>query len=192
VNRRRRPTIPVHLLALDPGAELTGWVLLDTDTEAVLASGKSPNDAVLAMVRWPGSGHDAVVIESMTGRSGQPFGGSVIETLVWTGRFVQADLEAGGCAHRIKRDDVKRQLLGSSWNKGKADPRVRLALIDRYAEAAGRPGGGKAAAVGLKASPGPLYGIHADAWAALAAGLAWVELERERLAAAGLTAGRVA
>jgi len=41
------------------------------------------------------------------------------------------------------------------------DANIRQALIDRY-------GPGKALAVGLKATPGPLYGLTGDCWSALA------------------------
>jgi len=40
------------------------------------------------------------------------------------------------------------------------DASIRQALIDRF--------GGKDAAIGRKASPGPLHGIAADVWSALA------------------------
>ena len=43
------------------------------------------------------------------------------------------------------------------------EPAGRGALIDRYGG-----DGGKRAAVGLKATPGPLYGVKKDVWSALA------------------------
>ena len=44
------------------------------------------------------------------------------------------------------------------------DTNIRQALIDHY-------GGSKAEAIGVKAKPGPLYGIKADEWSALAIAL---------------------
>jgi hypothetical protein len=50
------------------------------------------------------------------------------------------------------------QLCGSSRAN---DATIRQALLDRY-------GPGREKAVGTKANPGPLYGIKADLWQALA------------------------
>ena len=47
------------------------------------------------------------------------------------------------------------------------DANVRQAILDRF--------GGKAAAIGRKRQPGPLYGIAGDLWAALAVGITWWE-----------------
>ena len=41
------------------------------------------------------------------------------------------------------------------------DANVRAALIDRF-------GPSKRKAIGLKATPGPLYGVHSHMWSALA------------------------
>jgi len=43
------------------------------------------------------------------------------------------------------------------------DMHIRQALIDMY--------GGKDAAIGKKATPGPLYAVKSHAWAALALGI---------------------
>ena len=43
------------------------------------------------------------------------------------------------------------------------DASIRQAVIDIY--------GGKDRAVGRKATPGPLYGVSGDVWAALAVGI---------------------
>ena len=57
---------------------------------------------------------------------------------------------------RIGRKAVKIHLCGSMRAK---DPNIRQALIDRY---------GGSSAIGRKATPGPLYGVAGDVWAALA------------------------
>jgi hypothetical protein len=57
----------------------------------------------------------------------------------------------------LPRRAVKLALCGDSRAK---DANIRQALIDRF--------GGKDAAVGRKAAPGPLYGISRDVWSALA------------------------
>jgi hypothetical protein len=56
----------------------------------------------------------------------------------------------------LPRRVVKLALCGDSRAK---DANIRQALIDRF---------GGSAAVGRKAAPGPLYGIHRDVWSALA------------------------
>ena len=58
----------------------------------------------------------------------------------------------------IYRKDVKLHLCGSPRAK---DSNIRQALIDRF-------GPGKEKAIGLKKTPGPLYGVKSHVWAALA------------------------
>src|SRR3546814_17637889 len=81
-----------------------------------------------------------------------PMGEDSIETVIWTGRFVQAWRDPAS-VRMVKRREVKSHLCGSARAK---DPNVRQALIDQV----GAPG--------LKASPGPTYGVTSHAWAALA------------------------
>jgi hypothetical protein len=63
------------------------------------------------------------------------------------------------------RRDVKMHICGQMKAK---DSNIRAALIDRF--------GGKERAIGRKASPGPLFGITADRWAALALAITWLDL----------------
>ena len=65
----------------------------------------------------------------------------------------------------LTRRAVKLHLCGSARAK---DTNIRAALIDRFGGT-----GGRRAAVGLKASPGPLYGIRSHEWAALAVAVTW-------------------
>lgn len=151
------------VLALDPGSERSAWVLLDGMT--VVAHAKEPNADVLGLLRSGVSG-DAVVIEFMSPR-GMPTSAQEMETLWWAGRFGEA-ASRHGVVHRLTRDAVKYHLTGR--RVGVNDAAIRAVLIDRYGGI-----GGKAAAVGVKASPGPLYGVRADVWAALAVGVAFQE-----------------
>lgn len=96
---------------------------------------------------------DALAIE-MIASYGMPVGREVFETCVWIGRFIEA---WGGPYTLVYRKDVKLHLCGQPRAK---DSNIRQALIDRY--------GGKDRAVGKKATPGPLYGVSADVWSALA------------------------
>jgi hypothetical protein len=82
----------------------------------------------------------------------------LFETCVWIGRFVQEwETLTGAEPLRVFRREVKLHLCGSPRAK---DANIRQALIDRY--------GGKEAAIGRKASPGPLHGVSGDVWSALA------------------------
>ena len=82
------------------------------------------------------------------------------------GRFTEAAARSSQ-VERLERIEVKKHLLGTP--KG-TDAQVRATLIDRFGGI-----GGKAAAVGRKASPGPLYGIANDVWQALAVAVAYSE-----------------
>lgn len=133
-------------LAVDPGTTQSGWVLFDG--WRVLSSGTQPNHVVLAMIRC--SEADMLAIERFEAR-GMPMGEDSIETVIWTGRFVQA-WRSPESVKLVTRRRVKSHLCGSSKAK---DPNVRQALIDTVGQ------------VGLKAEPGPCYGVSSHAWAAL-------------------------
>ena len=159
------------ILSIDPGTKQSGWVLFDGTR--VRDSGTDENDAVLDIIRLYGGYiaaglHEPVTlaIERFEAR-GMPLGDDSLETLIWTGRFIQA-WHRPEEVKRVLRRYVKLHLCGSARAK---DPNVRAALLDRF--------GGQAAAVGKKASPGPLYGVSSHAWAALAVAVT----AREALAA---------
>jgi hypothetical protein len=96
-----------------------------------------------------------------------PASAELFETLWWAGRFGEAASQAGIRIERLRRLDIKRHLCGTTAAK---DGNVRAALVDRFGGS-----GGKAAAVGLKASPGPLYGVANDVWQALAVAVTWAD-----------------
>lgn len=105
------------------------------------------------------AGAETLVIE-MIASYGMPVGREVFETCTWIGRFT----EAAGGAQLVYRKDVKLHLCGQSRAK---DANIRQALIDKF--------GGKEKAIGRKATPGPLYGISADVWSALAIAVTYDE-----------------
>lgn len=168
-----------RLLAIDPGSTHTGWILMGPEGE-VLEHGRHPNEVLLAWYREelvndeetldPG---DLVVLEFMAPR-GMLTSEHEFDALWWAGRLTEA-LERTGLVRveRISRQEVKFVLLGKH-GVPKADAAVRAVLIDRYAA-----GGGKDAAIGTKAHPGPLYGVRADEWAALAVACAWRDDARD-------------
>lgn len=162
----------VLVLGIDPGPKATGWVLYDG--ERVLAGEPdADNQRLLDFSPYWHAGVEQlnradvgeavlachVGIEWITSY-GMAVGADVFETCWWAGRLAQ---HIGGLStpvERITRRDIKLHLCGSARAK---DANVRQALIDRF-------GGvqGKAAAVGTKRAPGPLYGTRSHMWAALA------------------------
>lgn len=150
----------MSLIAIDPGSDQSAIVLI-AHNGLPRKFGKLTNADALSMVDGvcaSETGWSHLAIE-MIASYGMPVGREVFETCVWIGRFIQA---WGGPYTLVYRRDVKMFLCGNNTAK---DGNIRQALIDRY--------GGKAAAIGNKKSPGPLYGISADVWSALAVAVTW-------------------
>lgn len=146
--------------AIDPGSEHSGYVILDAGDERVAETGNLANGELLEWIgRLAPDELDAIVLE-WTAPRGMLGSAQLFETLYWTGRFYQAAVAAGVPVHRLERVQAKMYLVGQRNAK---DPQIRAALIDRFGGV-----GGKAAAVGTKRDPGPLYGVATHAWAALA------------------------
>jgi hypothetical protein len=161
----------MRLLAIDPGSIRSGWVIFDTGADRVREHGKTDNAELLTMTgatSTPGW-YDQLVVEFMEASYGSNIGKEVTETIWWSGRFCEAAARSHRPFDRIGRNHVRKHFTGRMNGKA-VDAGVRGALIDRYGGI-----GGKAVAVGLKASPGPLYGIVVDQWAALALAIAWHE-----------------
>ncbi len=148
----------MSILAIDPGTEKSGWVLLREGR--VVASGVDANLDVLSMIRGNDWSADCLAVE-MVASYGMAVGKEVFRTVWWSGRFAEAwngSAHTQGEALEVFRQEVKLHLCQSPRAK---DANIRQALIDMY-------GPGKDAAIGKKASPGPLYGVSSHAWAALA------------------------
>jgi hypothetical protein len=149
----------VNLAAVDPGSEQSAFVILADGVP--IRHGKISNHTLLDYIRseWCPE-HGPLAIE-MIASYGMPVGREVFETVLWIGRFMEAWQSRGGKVQLVYRRDVK--LFHCETSKAN-DSNIRAALIDRY-------GPGKERAIGLKARPGPLYGIKADEWSALALAL---------------------
>lgn len=150
----------MRILAIDPG--YTQSAFCETLDGMPCWSGMSDNAAVRALlidVFGRPSVHrpDHLAIE-MVASYGMAVGVEVFETVRWIGRFQEAYESRGGAVRLIFRKDVKLHLCGDTRAK---DSNIRQAIIDRF-------GPGKDKAIGRKAAPGPLYGIKADVWSALA------------------------
>jgi hypothetical protein len=156
----------VIILAIDPGSEQSAWVAYGVASGVLRSFAREPNEQLLTRLREAGRQEhvDRVVIE-WTAPRGMPASAQLFETLWWAGRFAEAARPLP--VERLKRLDVKRHICGRT---NATDTNIRAALIDRYGGV-----GGKRAAIGLKASPGPLYGVSKDVWAALAVACTWAD-----------------
>lgn len=175
----------MRILAVDPGNEQSAAILYDTETRLPVWWLKDPNMEILEVVA--GAVADRLAIE-MVASYGMAVGATVFETCVWAGRFIERWLTptplgaiVGGKSYprrpepiRVYRRECKLHLCGTQRAK---DTNIRQALVDRY-------GPGKDKAVGRKASPGPLYGMKADVWQALAVAITAAETRLEELEAA--------
>lgn len=147
----------MRLLAIDPGTSESALLLYDTVAGAPIEWAKEPNDGQWGnRARWWAAERMAIEVVASYG---MPVGADVFTTCMWTGRFIERWVGNGyPPPTQIFRKNVKLHLCGSTRAK---DSNVRQALIDRY-------GPGKEKAIGKKATPGPLYGMSGDCWAALA------------------------
>jgi hypothetical protein len=160
------------ILALDPGSEQTAHVVYDEQLRAIVGMGIKANAETLTVVSGLARARDVRCVVEMVASYGMAVGREVFETVYWIGRFSEAWaqqrwLEFGEYtgAERLVRRDVKMHLCGN--NAAKAT-NIRAALLDRF-------GPGKERAVGVKAKPGPLYGVKADCWAALALAVTYAD-----------------
>lgn len=177
-------------LSIDPGSTESAFVVWDG--EAIIAHGKKPNEEVLARVRLKQEGRLAIEMLHAPMTAGK----EIYMTCLWMGRFVEAWGEKPYAL--INRSSIRRHLLGKVTGN---DSLIRQAVIDRFggssalAKARKCPrckgkgdtmlprmsDAGKTYKV-LSVCPdcegssyvgtnGPLVGITADRWAALAVAL---------------------
>lgn len=143
------------ILAIDPGTTEGAAVMLTNGR--VTPFGVLPNDRLLQLVKEAAC--DCIVCEWIE-CMGMAVGKETFETVFFIGRIAEA---APVPFHRVTRREVKLNLCGSMKAK---DPNIRQALLDRF---------GGSAAVGRKASKGPLYGISSHQWSALAVGITFLD-----------------
>jgi hypothetical protein len=156
-----------RLLAIDPGCEESAWVLYDTGAQLPLRWVKEPNAAVANRLGAFSDVFPQRCVIEMIASYGMAVGKEVFETCVWIGRFMECWADTTMPPELVYRREVKLHMCASVRAK---DANIRQAIIDRY-------GPGKERAVGLKASPGPLYGFKADCWQALALAITAAETQ---------------
>lgn len=153
---------PHRTLAVDPGSVQSAWLVLEGDRPTHFAI--DTNVRLVELLPLLALQADVVVIERIESY-GMPVGREVFDTVLWSGRFWQAVEDAHRSVRFIGRRDVKLAICHSSKAN---DASIRQALIDRY--------GGKDAAIGRQATPGPLHGVTKDVWAALALAVTYRDL----------------
>lgn len=145
----------MKVLGIDPGPEESAYCVYDTETQLPGVRGKRVNHELLRDLGYLDA--DTLAVE-MVASYGMAVGAEVFDTCFIAGRVAQRWVDATSADWlRVFRRDVKLHLCGDSRAK---DSNIRQALIDRF-------GPGKDRAIGRKASPGPLYGMAGDVWAAL-------------------------
>lgn len=172
------------ILAIDPGNNFSGWVLMDADTYRPVRFGKDENGLLLGMILFMGKEQppkedglvfdllpavDHVVIE-MVASYGMPVGREVFETCVAIGKFELAANLAGVDTAFVYRREEKLAICHSPRAN---DATIRQALVDRFADGASNHG------KGTKKEPGFFYGFKADIWQAFAVGVAYLDKIQE-------------
>lgn len=143
----------MKILAIDPGTTKSGYVLWNPINNIFIDKGKKDNDVLLTQLYL--SPADIVLIENVS-CYGQVVGNTIIETILWAGRFYQYFYAKMGKnispeeLHLITRKDVKKH------HRAKNDKNIRDVLIMKY----GKPG--------TKDKQGITYGLANDMWAAFA------------------------
>jgi len=152
---RLRESRKMAILAIDPGNVKSAYVVYSDGMPKHF--GKIDNGDMLEVIQKYKHSTECLAIE-MVACYGMKVGATIFETAYWTGVFAQA--YGLNRTTKVYRKDVKMHLCSSMRAK---DGNIRQAIIDKYPPS----GGGKTPQIGVKANPGPLYGISADVWAAL-------------------------
>lgn len=150
------------ILAVDPGNEQSGFVLLDTKTYEPLMFGKISNAEMIMLTAT--RDYDHMVIEGIASY-GMAVGKEVFATCFFSGRLFQiATARNVETVELLYRKDVKLNLCGSSKAK---DGNIIQALKDRFGDK------------GTKKDPGFFYGFSKDAWQAMALAVTWIDREKK-------------
>lgn len=149
----------MRVIAVDPGTTESAWAVVESGGH-VYSHSKECNGDLLRRLRAV-EGHHLVV--ERIGSYGMPVGEEVFKTCYWSGRFLEAAAVRNDCLLMYRRE-VKLHLCGSPRAN---DAAIRQRIIDIY-------GPGRDKAIGTKKDPGPLYGVKADIWQAIALGLTFL------------------
>lgn len=154
----------MNITAIDPGSSESAMVTIDENGDVKCAE-KMPNDEIVRRLQDGFETH--IVTVEMVASYGMAVGVEVFETVYWIGRFVEA--AKNGNAEAVSRCYRSTVKLCRCKSASANDAAIRQSIIDEY-------GPTKELAIGTKGDPGPLYGIKADCWQALALALTVLEL----------------
>ena len=154
--------------AIDPGPVRSAFV--DWNGEHIIDKGMFNNSE-----HYPHEDYspffDAVYFEQIQSY-GMPVGADVFSTCFWSGRLWERYIDEGFTCEFKGRKDVKLAICGSARAK---DSNIIAAIVDIFDPDRKHGATGK----GTKKAPGPLYGIAADVWQALALALAVLPKKEE-------------
>ena len=138
------------VLSIDPGTSLSAYLVMETEDYKILDKGKVANDVLIGMVR---TGYfDMLAIEGFQS-FGMPVGKEVFDTAYYIGRLMQIAEDLGSKVRMVYRSEVK---LHHCLTPRAKDANIRQAMLDRFG------------VQGTKKNPGPLHGVTADIFSALA------------------------
>ena len=143
----------MKILAVDPGNEISAYVILD-DSFIIHDKGLVDNEELLKIAEE--KEYDKLVIE-MIASYGMPVGREIFETCVFIGRLREKSSKS---YKYIYRKDEKMNICHTMKAK---DSNIRQSLIDRFGE------------VGTKNNKGYFYGFKKDIWSAFAVGITYID-----------------
>lgn len=193
----------MRVLAIDPGSEKSGWVILEDGVPVLY--GWDANKEIINELRLRSSvinvfperlSLDHLAIEYVYLR-GMKIYQQTVDTVLWTGRLIEA---WGSPFTLIDRKDEKMTLCG---NATADDASIRIAIIDRFGGPDKAIGGKKCqtckgkgwrgrehdacddchcldprntpmVGCGYVTEPGPLHGVSGHVWSAIAVGLTYL------------------
>jgi len=174
--RAKKKDDSMKILTIDPGNEESAYVIYDTETKLPTEWGMKTNPEMrqhICQIAVDAIAEQCVIEYTppytMTTQGGHSFvPNQVVLTAIELGRFIQVweyHNDDGDEAETLSRIEIKKHMLGRATGN---DSHITQAILERY-------GGTREQAVGRKASPGPLYGVKKDVWAALAVAITWSE-----------------
>lgn len=154
------------ILAIDPGNEESGIVLLNDDLSVIEAK-KLKNEEIQARIYNEDFEEVTHIAIEMVASYGMAVGKTVFETCVWIGRFYESLFNKTGIEPRfIYRKEETLNLCNSPRG---GDSNVIQALRDRFALGVSNYG------KGTKKNPGWFYGFSKDIWQAYAVGVTYYD-----------------
>lgn len=164
----------MKILAIDPGPEKSAYLSLEDGRASlfdILDNKLILRNVIEDATEWVR--YDHIVIEDIA-CYGMPVGRSTFQTCELIGVIDWLLMEVSQKLHRLTRPEVKLHLCGSVRAK---DGNVRQALVDRFPKT-GKNSRGELCSIGLKKTPGPLFGISTHVWSALAVAVTYFEKQK--------------